>query len=231
MRPSEIQPPQAAAAAGQVPTAPSATPVAPAIPDATEAKPTADATKVPTGPTKVSYEAGAVNGTVLGKAIKQVPKQVGSSKPLIKPKAIVFHSSAATQNQDELADSLSGKGYHFTIGRDGTVAQHWSTDQIAYHAREGGYNFRSIGISLVGTDNDRGGGARYVSGDSRTTLPATKAQLAAAKALVEQLQTIYPTIKEFKGHGETDPGNKAADEGLDVARFLRGEPIDPSKDA
>jgi hypothetical protein len=178
---------------------------------------------VPEGPTQVAASGGFISGQIMGKAIKQAPRPVGIDKPLIKPKAIVFHASAATQKHDELIGSMSREGYHLTIDKDGTVAQHWPLDRIASHAREGGYNWRSIGISLVGTDNDKGKGKRYIDSDSRTTLPATPAQLKAAKKLVGELQTMFPTLSEFVGHGETDRINRAHDEGLDVAQYVRGE--------
>jgi hypothetical protein len=220
MRPSELAPPT------QAPTqAPAQGEAQPAQSDQTQPAPQANAdATTPDGPSEVSFQdGGLVSGTISGKPIKQAPRPVGIDKPLIKPKAIVFHASAATQNHTQLINSMSREGYHFTIDKDGTVAQHWPLDRIASHAREGGYNWRSIGISLVGTDNDKGKGKRYIDGDSRTTLPATKAQLKSARELVKKLRDIFPTLSEFKGHGETDPANRAGDEGLDVAEAIRQE--------
>lgn len=52
----------------------------------------------------------------------------------------------ARQNKD-----LQAIGYHYVIGRDGTVFTGRHVDEIGAHAK--GYNQRSIGICLVGTDS------------------------------------------------------------------------------
>lgn len=50
------------------------------------------------------------------------------------------------QNQN-----LQAIGYHYVIGRDGTTFSGRHVDEIGAHAK--GYNQRSIGICLVGTDS------------------------------------------------------------------------------
>jgi murein DD-endopeptidase MepM/ murein hydrolase activator NlpD len=96
-------------------------------------------------------------------------------------------------------------GYHFYIGKDGTVTQGAPLDRITNHAL--GENKDTIGIVIAGADNGR--------------MP-TDAQNAAAMRLVSDLGTQYKIDPQnVMGHGELQPNRRNALEGGRVASTIR----------
>lgn len=81
-------------------------------------------------------------------------------------------------------------GYHFVIRRNGVVEKGRAIEEPGAHAK--GYNHKSIGICLVGGDEDM------------TTNDYTDAQWAALKALLDELHGSYPEAKII-GHNEVNP--------------------------
>ncbi|NEX19659.1 N-acetylmuramoyl-L-alanine amidase [Thiorhodococcus mannitoliphagus] len=80
-------------------------------------------------------------------------------------------------------------GYHYLIGRDGTIVAGTPESRIAHHAR--GHNKGSIGIELV---ND---------GDGRDPFP--EAQIDALIGLLKRLDRTYDiSPSQVKGHSELD---------------------------
>ncbi|MDQ6418663.1 peptidoglycan recognition family protein [Paenibacillus sp. LHD-117] len=77
-----------------------------------------------------------------------------------------------------------GIGYHFVIGRDGTVYQCWDLTVVSYHV--GNSNKHAVGICMIG--------------DFRSQQP-TPEQYAAALDLIRWLQGKLPGIV-IKGHSE-----------------------------
>lgn len=85
--------------------------------------------------------------------------------------------------------SNPGIGYHYLIGRDGTILAGAPEERIAHHAR--GHNERSIGIELI---ND---------GDGRDPFP--EAQISALIDLLRRLaRTHGVSADQVRGHSEID---------------------------
>lgn len=96
-------------------------------------------------------------------------------------------------------------GYHFYIGRDGTVKQGAPVDRITNHTL--GNNADSIGIIVAGADNGR--------------MP-TPAQETAAKNLIAMLGNKYGiSPKNVIGHGELQPNRRDPLEGGNIAANVR----------
>jgi hypothetical protein len=97
----------------------------------------------------------------------------------------------------EFNPNLTSIGYHYVIYPDGTVHTGRSPEEIGAHAV--GYNTRSLGVCLLGTD-------RY-----------TSAQWDGLKKLI---QDISPG-KQIVGHRDL-PGVGKSCPGFDVASWLAG---------
>ena len=98
-------------------------------------------------------------------------------------------------------------GYHFYIGRDGTIKQGAPVDRITNHTL--GENSDSIGINIAGADEGK---------------EPTPEQEAAAFSLISQLGTEYGiSNKNVFGHGELQPNRRHALEGGTVAKRIREE--------
>src|ERR1051325_8363136 len=81
-----------------------------------------------------------------------------------KPEYIIVHHSASSRDGTTLQDinnwhkarsfplSKLGYyvGYHYVIFADGKMVQTRNEDEVGAHAKEGGMNFKSIGICLTG---------------------------------------------------------------------------------
>ena len=80
--------------------------------------------------------------------------------------------------------TLAAIGYHFVIDCDGTLASGRAPDEVGAHVA--GYNARSLGICLVGTD-------RF-----------TPVQWQALRQLVQLLRTQHPAAR-LCGHRDLSP--------------------------
>ena len=109
--------------------------------------------------------------------------------------------------------SLRSIGYHYLVYRNGVIATGRDVAEIGAHVQ--GYNQKSIGICLIGTD-------RF-----------TAAQWDGLKALVSRLQVQYPDSRVV-GHRDLSPDQDANGivekfewlktcPGFDVADWLAGD--------
>lgn len=111
--------------------------------------------------------------------------------------------------------NLRAIGYHYVVLVDGTVATGRHEDEVGAHA--GGFNARTIGVCLVGTDE------------------FSDAQWASLTKLVADLRKRYPDAKVL-GHRDLSPdlnGNGVIEPdewvkvcpGFDVSAWLREEMV------
>ena len=82
----------------------------------------------------------------------------------MKPEYLIIHHSASSRDKTTLTDinnwhtargfpvSKFGSyiGYHYVVLADGQMIQMRREDEIGAHAKEGGMNFKSLGICLTG---------------------------------------------------------------------------------
>lgn len=129
-------------------------------------------------------------------AVEPAPALFSSPRPSgITIDTIVLHHTANQSLEETIRwfrNPRSRVSAHFTVGKDGTVVQHVSTDRCAWHAGvsecPGGrprVNHFSIGIEIVNR------------GDGRDPYPP--AQVKAVQALVVGLSRDYP-IKQVTSH-------------------------------
>lgn len=144
--------------------------------------------------------------------------------------AIVIHHTAesttaeSTIRYGHMIDEQRGGafGYHFIIGRDGSITQAAPLSARTNHAiGHGDYasigNANAIGISLAGAGRD--------DGSYEPTPEQERAALALGRALASQYQ-IQPG--RIRGHGEiAEEGHRRANEGTETAALLRGQPDAP----
>lgn len=152
--------------------------------------------------------------------------KVGRSAPV---DTIVIHATEGAFGgavqwfaMDHKDPTLKGGPYgvssaHYTIAKDGRIAQSVKTEDTAYHANDLKVNNRSIGIELEG----------FPSKDGGVYPPA---QMNTLVALVQKLLVAYPTIPRvrgipgFIGHMEIPAGAKAGKKdpgpGFDWAGFM-----------
>ncbi|WP_426269477.1 N-acetylmuramoyl-L-alanine amidase [Dyella kyungheensis] len=123
-----------------------------------------------------------------------------------------------------LYESGAGASGHYYIDRDGSTYQYVPATRVAHHVR--GHNPHSIGIELVNL-------GRYPDWwDSRRqtmTEPYPPAQLAALRALLEQLRQEFPRLRLIAGHEQLDTDRMPAsdDPTRDVPRKLDPGPMFP----
>jgi len=89
-----------------------------------------------------------------------------------------------------------------------------------------GYNARAIGIELVNTGRyPRWHDSRHQAMDE----PYTEAQIAALTALLRQLQTEVPSLRQIAGHEDLDTTTEAAsdDPSVQVPRKRDPGPLFP----
>jgi N-acetylmuramoyl-L-alanine amidase len=133
-------------------------------------------------------------------------------------------ATARAYGERALYDSGTGNSGHYYIDRDGTVYRYVPGTRVAHHVR--GCNLHSIGIELV----NRG---RYPdwfdSNRQLMTEPYTAGQIAALRALLAQLRTEYPHLREIAGHEDLDTARVPAsdDPGREVPRKLDPGPLFP----
>ena len=134
--------------------------------------------------------------------------------------AIVVHCSATRPSQDIGVREIDRwhrqkgyfrVGYHLVIRRDGTLEKGRDLDQVGAHARDAGYNRKSVGICLVG-----GVSEKDVSVPENNF---TDAQFATLSCAIAALKGTYPTIVEVIGHRDI-PGVKKACPSFDVSAWL-----------
>lgn len=126
---------------------------------------------------------------------------------------------ARAYGEKPLYASGTGNSGHYYIDRDGTVYRYVPGTRVANHVR--GWNAQSIGIELV----NRGRYPHWL--DSRhqaMTEPYTAAQITALRALLAQLRTEFPNLREIAGHEDLDTARVPASD--DPARTVRRK-LDP----
>lgn len=118
----------------------------------------------------------------------------------------------------QVRPELKAVGYHYVVLVDGTVASGRHEDEVGAHA--GGFNDKTVGVCLVGTDKFSG------------------AQWASLAKLVAELQGRYPRAKVL-GHRDLSPDTNGngliePDEwvktcpGFDVALWLSSAGVAPA---
>lgn len=116
---------------------------------------------------------------------------------------IVVHCAATDPDQDIGAAEIDAWhrqrgfdriGYHFVIRRNGFVEPGRDITEVGAHAK--GYNWKSVGICLVG------GGRQEPVGDY------TPAQWDSLRGLVVELKKVYPEA-EVLGHRDLPDVKKA----------------------
>lgn len=114
-------------------------------------------------------------------------------------------ATAREYGEKVLHDSGAGNSGHYYIDRDGTVYRYVPGTRVAHHVR--GWNPQSIGIELVNV-------GRYPDWfDSRNqtmTEPYPAAQIASLQALLAQLRSEFPELREIAGHEDLDTARVAA---------------------
>jgi len=105
----------------------------------------------------------------------------------------------------------SGIGYHYVIGRDGTVVKGRHLNKTGAHTK--GHNTGSVGVCLVGGK----GGVRT----DKFADHFTPEQELALKALISDLCEKYPAIKHIKGHN--DYTNLKGCPSFTVSEWLKGD--------
>lgn len=138
------------------------------------------------------------------------PTAIPLDRGLLSITSLVIHHTAGGDIAGALPGLISsGFAYHYFIEKNGVVKQYVPDNYMAQHA--GNMNGKSIGIALVGADED--------------DVISRPIQIAAAIAFANQLIDKYhPNIlrSNIYGHGELPSAGKAADEGNYVASQLRG---------
>ena len=154
-----------------------------------------------------------------------------SERPASAVTLVVIHCTelpdlamARDYGEKVLYDSGTGNSGHYYIDRDGAVYRYVPGTRVAHHVR--GWNAASIGIELVNT-------GRYPdwldSHHQAMTEPYTAAQIAALRALLAQLRSEFPQLREIAGHEDLDTARVAAsdDPALSVPRKRDPGPLFP----
>lgn len=136
-------------------------------------------------------------------------------------------ANAREYGERVLYESGTGASGHYYIDRDGSIYRYVPGTRVANHVR--GYNPHSIGIELV---NQGRYPNWYDSHQQTMTEPYTAAQIAALRALLAQLRTEYPNLREIAGHEDLDTARVPAsdDPGQEVPRKLDPGPLFPWAD-
>lgn len=118
-----------------------------------------------------------------------------------------------------LYSSGTGNSGHFYIDRDGQVHVWVPVERVAHHVR--GHNARSIGIELV----NRGRFPNWLARDSQVmSEPYTSQQIDALRALLRQLQTRLPNLREIAGHEDLDIDEVPASDDPSTKVFRKRDP-------
>jgi len=117
------------------------------------------------------------------------------------------------------AESGTGNSGHYYIDRDGGIHEFVPITRVAHHTR--GYNPQSVGIELVNS-------GRYPDWlDSRhqqMTEPYSAEQIAALRALLSQLRSQLPNLREIAGHEDLDTTEVAASNDASVLVRRKRDP-------
>lgn len=98
-----------------------------------------------------------------------------------------------------LYESGTGNSGHFYVDRDGSVSMFVAPERVAHHTR--GFNERAIGIELVNV----GRYPHWFDSTRQTPQePYPDAQIAALVALLHDLMTCFPALREIAGHEDLD---------------------------
>lgn len=128
-------------------------------------------------------------------------------------------AAARTAGERVLYPSGTGNSGHFYIDRAGQVHVWVPPERIAHHVR--GHNARSVGIELVNT-------GRYpdwlASHSQRMTEPYSAEQIQALRALLANLQTQLPRLREIAGHEDLDTDQVAASDDPAQLVFRKRDP-------
>jgi N-acetylmuramoyl-L-alanine amidase len=133
-------------------------------------------------------------------------------------------ATAREYGERVLYESGAGASGHYYIDRDGSVYRYVPGTRVANHVR--GYNPQSIGIELV----NRGRYPDWYDSHRQTmTEPYAASQIAALRALLAQLRTEFPNLREIAGHEDLDTARVPAsdDPMLEVPRKLDPGPLFP----
>lgn len=121
-------------------------------------------------------------------------------------------------------DSGTGNCGHYYIDRDGSSWRYVPGTRVAHHVR--GFNPHSIGIELV----NLGRYPHWWHADRQTmTEPYPAAQINALRALLAQLRSEFPNLRDIAGHEDLDLARLPAsdDPSRDVPRKLDPGPLFP----
>lgn len=145
----------------------------------------------------------------------------------------VIHCSATKPSQDwglTEIDRMHRKGgffmvgYHIIIRRNGAIEYGRPLDVRGAHARDGGFNRKSVGVCLVGGISEKP--QKHVPGNPWNGSDAennfTDAQWKSLKVVLKGLKVEYPGI-EIIGHRDI-PGVRKACPSFDVAAWLADNP-------
>ncbi len=133
--------------------------------------------------------------------VEQLPERPADAVELVVIHCTELPDLATAREYGERALYANGSGNsgHYYIDRDGSVYRYVPGTRVANHVR--GYNPHSIGIELVNL-------GRYPNWwDTRHQLmtePYTAAQIAALRALLQQLRHDFPRLHTIAGHEDLD---------------------------
>lgn len=151
--------------------------------------------------------------------VQQLPERPASAVTLVVIHCTELPDLATAREYGEKVLYASGTGNsgHYYIDRDGAIYRYVPGTRVANHVR--GHNADSIGIELVNI-------GRYPHWfDSRhqtMTEPYPAAQITALRALLVQLRTEFPNLRQIAGHEDLDTATVPAsdDPALQVSRKL-----------
>ncbi len=153
---------------------------------------------------------------------------VGVRMPAADPESIVLHYTAAPASPRQLSEMFRTNrvGYHFLIGRDGSITQFANLEFRALHvgrgARVGDTHVGNINSIGIGFDNlgrlDQRGDAYYLAGsdikvspraepvmaENRLWEPYTEDQREAGRRLISSLREEYGPLLVV-GHSDVSP--------------------------
>ncbi|MFC3650026.1 N-acetylmuramoyl-L-alanine amidase [Dyella humi] len=161
--------------------------------------------------------------------VAKLPERPASAVTLVVIHCTELPDLATAREYGErvLYETGTGASGHYYIDRDGSIYRYVPGIRAANHVR--GYNPQSIGIELV---NHGRYPEWYDSHRQTMTEPYTVAQIAALRALLAQLRTEFPNLREIAGHEDLDTARVPAsdDPNLEVPRKLDPGPLFPWTD-
>lgn len=122
-------------------------------------------------------------------SLERHPSDRYSSRDMSRVNEITIHHTAGYEGPEAIAHyhvyerGWPGIGYHYVIDQNGRIFQTNYDETKSYH--NGTTNTKSIGVALIGNFENH---------------PPTHNQYQAAKELVEQLRSRYPSIQYILPH-------------------------------